>query len=80
MKNFILSQKVLTPNQFGYQSKKSKVDAVLDVIETISNSLSAKDDVALICFGLFKAFDTNDHSILLEKCYRYGFRTQCMDF
>ena len=45
MKIFILSQTILTLNHFGYQSKKLTVDAVLDVIQIISKSLSAKSDV-----------------------------------
>ena len=44
--NFCLIPKIWTTNQFGYQSEKSTVDAVLDVFEIISKILSAKDYVA----------------------------------
>ena len=48
--------------------------AIIELVEEITNSLDNHE--ATVTVGVFidlkKAFDTVDHSILIEKLYHYG--------
>jgi hypothetical protein len=48
--------------------------ALMEVIDKILEGLHTGDPVAAIYLDLQKAFDTVDHSILLQKMYNYGVR------
>ena len=63
------------PNQIGYQ-KRPIVDAVLDVIETISKVLSVEDDVQCTSVDFSETFDTVDHNIFLKIVIYMALDTQ----
>ena len=46
----------------------------MDLVENICESIDKKKYVMGIFIDLKKAFDTIDHSILLDKLYHYGIR------
>ena len=50
----------------------STSDALIDIIECVTDSLDTRDKCSIISIDLKKAFDTIDHSILIKKLHLYG--------
>ena len=48
--------------------------AIIELVEEITSSLDNDEATVGILIYLKKAFDTVDHSILIEKLYHYGIR------
>ena len=48
--------------------------AIVNLMEKIANSLDNTKTVISVFIGLWKAFDTIDHTILLQKLNHYGIR------
>jgi sarcosine oxidase/L-pipecolate oxidase len=61
-------------NQFGFRSKRSTEDAVVELVNYVVDALNDGEK----CIGIFidfaKAFDTVSHELLLTKMYQYGVR------
>lgn len=77
--SYLETQKLLSPNQYGFRKGKSTEDAAFDLTETITRSL----DQRLKCVGIFldlsKAFDTVSIPILLDKLDKVGIRGITLD-
>jgi hypothetical protein len=71
---YLSKYNIFNVHQFGFRKKHSTVMALMEVIDKILEGLDRGDAVAAIYLDLQKAFDTVDHSILLQKMYNYGIR------
>lgn len=60
--------------QCGFRSNRSTSFAVIEFVENIATVADNKQFGVGVFIDLRKAFDTIDHSLLLQKCERYGIR------
>jgi hypothetical protein len=74
LSSFIKQQKILYELQFGFREGHSTHLAIIKLLESIINSLDKEEYSAAIFLDFSKAFDTVNHSILLQKLYHYGIR------
>ena len=72
--NFLESKKVFFDNQFGFRKGHSTNHAIIALTENVGGALDANNFAAGIFIDLQKAFDTVEHSILLQKLNSYGIR------
>ena len=72
--NFLSEHNILSTNQFGFRKKYSTFLALMDLVDNISKNIDEGNYSIGIFLDLSKAFDTIDHTILLDKLCRYGVR------
>lgn len=74
MSNFCDTFSLLSTVQYGFRRQMSTITLLEDFADCIHEALD-KNNIALALFlDLSKAFDTIDHSLLLNKLYNMGFR------
>jgi len=74
MIDFINKQKLLYKFQFGFRQQHSTNMALIILVDKIAQAID-NGEIVVGCFLDFKkAFDTVNHSILLDKLYKYGIR------
>ena len=74
IQNYLNVFETLSDSQFGLRHAKSTVDAIATLIEEITSNLNNSEKTKCTFLDLKKAFDTLDHNIVLQECYRYGLR------
>ena len=72
--DFIEQDKVIYKHQYGFRQKHSPQQALITLVDRMTNSLDKGDIVISIFLDLKKAFDMVDHPTLLNKLYAYGIR------
>ena len=71
---------LLSENQFGFRKFFSTEYAILDLFEKLLHNLDNKLSSCAIFLDLAKAFDSVDHTILLRKLSKYGFKNNFLNF
>ena len=66
--------KIIYKYQFGFRQEHSTQQAIISLVDKITKSLDSGDIVIGFIFGLKKAFDTVNHTILFIKMFAYGIR------
>ena len=77
LRQFCISNSIITEAQFGFMEGKSTEDATLNFVGDIVKSFDEGQYTVGIFLDLSKAFDTVDHEVLLVKLDHYGVRNEC---
>ena len=72
--NFLCNTDQLYQSQYGFRKGHSCENAICELVGTIVKNREEKKHTIGIFIDLSKAFDTLNHSMLLEKMSRYGIR------
>ena len=72
--SFLNKHDMLFQFQFGFREGHSTILALIEIIDNIKKSIDNNEYTIGIFLDLCKAFDTVDHSILLQKLKYYGIR------
>ena len=78
--NYMVKHQLLYKSQYGFRQEHSTELAALEFTDRIMHHLDNKKIPVTIFLDLSKAFDTLDHSILLDKLYYYGIRNTPLDW
>lgn len=71
---FVGKYELLNDHQYGFRSNRSTSLAVMEFVENTATAIDKKQYAVGVFIDLRKAFDTIDHSLLLQKCEQYGIR------
>ena len=71
---YLTKYDILYKYQFGFREGHSTTHALIEATDTIKHAIDNKELTCGIFIDLTKAFDTVDHSILLQKLFHYGIR------
>ena len=77
--DYINEHKILSELQFGFQKNKSTEHAISSVISSITDAYTNQHSSFCIFLDFAKAFDTVNHSILIEKLRYYGVTGSTLD-
>lgn len=71
---FLDKNEYFSPNQFGFRAGKNTSDALLCFMSQVYDSVNDGKCCARLFVDVMKAFDTVDHSILLQRLHDAGVR------
>ena len=71
---FIDKFQLLNNRQYGFRSQMSTSHALMDLVEEITSSIDAKEISIGVFIDLKKAFDTVNHTLLIDELDYYGIR------
>ena len=78
--NYIEKHEILFNSQYGFRSKHSCEQALIELTGKLIQAKENKLKSAALFLDLSKAFDTLNHEVLLSKLERYGIRGLCNDW
>jgi len=71
---------ILNNRQFGFRKHHSTIHAMINLLDTCLDGLNNKLSVGGVFLDISKAFDSVDHTILLNKLEHYGIRGITLDW
>ena len=74
LKMFLDQNDILFRSQYGFRDKYTTQHAILDIVNTVQSNMDKKLYTCRIFIDLKKAFNTDNHSVLLSKLHHYGIR------
>ena len=74
LESFLKKHNILSENQYGFQHGKSTEFVKSEIMEKISAAIDNKMSTIRVFIDFMKAFDTINHSILIDKLEHYGVR------
>ena len=77
--NFLESQNIISPTQFGFRQNHSTEHALIYFIDFVTKSLEDGKHAIGVYLDVKKAFDSVNHTILKRKLYKYGMRGKCAE-
>ena len=80
LETFLVENKIISPQQFGFQKGKSTTEAIIKSIQFIHEKLEKGQVVSGTFLDLSKAFDCVQHTLLLEKLENYGLRGKTLQW
>ena len=78
--DFLDKFNILNDNQFGFRKHHSTIHAMINLLDTSLEGLEKRMAVGGIFLDISKAFDSVDHSILINKLEHYGIRGIALDW
>ena len=70
----------LYKSQYGFRSKHSCIDAVLELMSNVIKGWENNEHTIALFIDLSKAFDTLEHAVLFKKLECYGIRGIALDW
>ena len=77
---FLETNKILFESQYGFRTKRSCKQAVMELVSRLLQAKDAKKHRTGIFLDLSKAFDTLNHEVLIKKLDRYGIRGDVLNW
>lgn len=71
---FIENQNILSDYQNGFRKQRTTTRAIYQALCEILDSLNKGKETLTMCLDLSKAFDSVDHTLLIDKLESYGIR------
>ena len=78
--HFLQKKMLLFDSQFGFRSKHSTIDAILEFIGKVIKGFDKGDKTLAVFLDLSKAFDTLPHETLLKKLENFGIRGKALQW
>ena len=76
---YLSSDKLLSPLQFGFREKISTQHALIYSTESIRKHVDKKDTIYSVCIDFSKAFDSVSHQLLMNKLKLIGFNDNALE-